>query len=155
MTGSTQSRHAGIRRSRNTPVTLTVSGSGITYSSSTGVPASGTDADDIFGGFVDFSTAHPHSLALSGNDHFTYTFSGLNPSSQYEFAGTAVRRQWEAEWKTTLSFEIEIRYVAWSNWASSSSIRACIFCQGIGNYVFRVARGNVLGAIHVPGFDSK
>ena len=75
----------------DTSVTLTVTTSGVNYEDLTGIPAAGTDAGSTFLGFVDFSTDDPHSLALDGNDHFTYTFAGLNPSNHYEFAGTAVR----------------------------------------------------------------
>ncbi len=75
----------------DTSVTLTVTTSGVNYEGLTGIPAAGTDAGSTFLGFVDFSTDDPHSLALDGNDHFTYTFAGLNPSNHYEFAGTAVR----------------------------------------------------------------
>ncbi len=82
----------------NTPVTLTVSASGVNYESSTAVPAAGTDADDIFGGFVDFSTGNPHSLAVNGTDVFTYEFSGLDAASKYEFAGTACRGNYDDRW---------------------------------------------------------
>ncbi|MGI9241969.1 MAG: lamin tail domain-containing protein, partial [Verrucomicrobiales bacterium] len=82
----------------STPVTLTVSESGVSYESSTGVPAAGTDADDIFGGFVDFSSGNPHSLAISGGDVFTYEFSGMDPASKYEFAGTACRGNYDERW---------------------------------------------------------
>ena len=75
----------------DTSVTLTVTTSGVNYEDLTGIPAAGTDAGSTFLAFVDFSTDDPHSLALDGNDHFTYTFAGLNPSNHYEFAGTAVR----------------------------------------------------------------
>ncbi|MDE0597441.1 MAG: lamin tail domain-containing protein, partial [Roseibacillus sp.] len=82
-----------IASGANTAVTLTVTASGVSYEDMTGVPAAATDAGATLLGFIDFSTAHPHSLALSGGDHCTYTFFGLNSSSQYEFVGTAVRGQ--------------------------------------------------------------
>ena len=75
----------------DTPATLTVTASGVNYESSTDVPAAGTDADSIFGGFVDFSTSNAHSLAVSGGSVFTYEFTGLDSASKYEFAGTACR----------------------------------------------------------------
>jgi hypothetical protein len=74
-----------------TTVTLTTSASDVSYESQTGVPADGTDAALLFGGYVDFSTGHPHSLALSGNRTYTHHFSGLDSSRRYDFAGTAVR----------------------------------------------------------------
>jgi hypothetical protein len=77
----------------DTAVTLTVATVRVRYESTTGVPAAATDAGATFLGYVDFSTAHPHSLALNGNDTFTYSFSGLDPTSEYEFAGTACRGQ--------------------------------------------------------------
>ncbi|MEN8865740.1 MAG: hypothetical protein ABF381_09180, partial [Akkermansiaceae bacterium] len=87
-----------ILTGENTSITLTVSESGVSYESSTAVPAVGTDADDIFGGFVDFSTGNPHSLAINGNDVFTYAFSGLDAASKYEFAGTACRGNYDERW---------------------------------------------------------
>ena len=82
----------------NTPVTLTVTESGVSYENATAVPQAGTDADDIFGGFVDFSSGNPHSLAVSGADVFTYAFSGLDAASKYEFAGTACRGNYDERW---------------------------------------------------------
>ena len=82
----------------NTSATLTVTQSGVNYESSTAVPSVGTDADDIFGGFVDFSSGNPHSLAVNGNDFFTYAFSGLDAASKYEFAGTACRGKYNERW---------------------------------------------------------
>jgi hypothetical protein len=74
-----------------TSVTLTTSASGVSYESSTGVPAEGTDAANLFRGYVDFSTGRPHSLALTGDANYTHQFSGLDPRRRYNFAGTAIR----------------------------------------------------------------
>ncbi len=87
-----------INTGANTSVTLTVSQSGVSYESTTAVPSAGTDADDIFGGFVDFSSGNPHSLAVNGADFFTYAFSGLDAASKYEFAGTACRGNYDERW---------------------------------------------------------
>ena len=82
----------------NTSATLTVTQSGVNYESSTAIPSVGTDAGDIFGSFVDFSSGNPHSLAVNGTDFFTYAFSGLDAASKYEFAGTACRGNYNERW---------------------------------------------------------
>lgn len=74
-----------------TDITLSVSGSGVSYENTSGVPAAGTDAASIFGGFVDFSSGAGSSLAVAGSQSYTHAFSGLDPANRYDFAGTAVR----------------------------------------------------------------
>ncbi len=80
-----------IDTAATTGVTLTVTASGINYAGTSAAPAPGTDAADIFGGFVDFSTGAGTSLELDGADNYTHAFSGLDPIKSYDFAGTAVR----------------------------------------------------------------
>ena len=79
----------------STSVTLTTTQSGVDWEGSHGSPASGTDAHDLFNGFVDFSGASGSrsSISISGNDHITHTFSGLDEGEvvTYNFAGTTVR----------------------------------------------------------------
>jgi len=79
----------------NTDVTLTVTASGVRYANLQGNPASGTDAHDVFDGYVDLSSngGGGTSIEINNNDHYTYTFSGLDTGDAvtYDFAGTAVR----------------------------------------------------------------
>ena len=74
-----------------TEITLTVSQSGVNYAGSSAFPSDGTDADDIFGGVIDFSVSSGTSLEIAGNDHYTHTYTNLDVNSEYEFAGTAIR----------------------------------------------------------------
>ncbi|MEX2187438.1 MAG: hypothetical protein WD875_11610, partial [Pirellulales bacterium] len=80
-----------IATGATTGITLTVTASGITYAGTSAAPAAGTDAANIFGPFVDFSTGAGTSLELDGADTYTHAFSGLDPVKSYDFAGTAVR----------------------------------------------------------------
>ena len=55
-------------------------------------PAAGTDAGDVFGEFVDFTSSNgANSIELSAGESYTYVFSELDTGSTYEFVGTAVR----------------------------------------------------------------
>ena len=74
-----------------TNVTLTTIGSGVSQASDGKNPSSGTDADALFAGFVDFSAANGNSLQVSGNASLTHRFSGLQSDHTYDFAGTAIR----------------------------------------------------------------
>ncbi|MGB2821047.1 MAG: lamin tail domain-containing protein, partial [Phycisphaerae bacterium] len=76
-----------------TDVTLNVTQNGTSYEGIQGVPAVGTDAYDIFNGYVDFGSGSGASLAISGGDEYVYTFSGLETAGgvTYGFTGTAVR----------------------------------------------------------------
>lgn len=78
---------------QDTGATLTVSALGVTWEGQQGNPSAGTDAHDIFDGFVDFDNGGDASIALAGADHYTYTFSDLDTADvvTYSFAGTAVR----------------------------------------------------------------
>jgi hypothetical protein len=75
----------------NTGITLTAGGTGVAYENTSGVPAAGTDAYNIFNGFVDFSSAVGSSIAVAGAAESTYTFSGLTSGATYDLAATAVR----------------------------------------------------------------
>ncbi len=78
-----------------TGVRLTVTASGIHYAGAQANPAAGTDAYDVFHGYVDLAGNGSPSIEIEAgnNDHYTYTFSGLDTGSAatYKFAGTAVR----------------------------------------------------------------
>lgn len=74
-----------------TSITLSTSAVGINYAGASSPPAAGTDAADIFGGFIDFSASTGTSLELDGADTYTHAFSGLDPLKSYDFVGTAVR----------------------------------------------------------------
>ncbi|MBN2477233.1 MAG: lamin tail domain-containing protein [Pirellulales bacterium] len=78
-----------------TEVTLTTSQSGVSWEGTHGNPAPGTDAYSVFHDYVDFSGASGSgaSIAISGADHITHTFAGLDTGDAvtYSFAGTTVR----------------------------------------------------------------
>jgi len=76
-----------------TGVTLSLSQSGVHYASASSQPTSGTDAHAVFNGYVDFSGAGSASLEISGEDHYTHAFSGLDAGGAvtYNFHGTAIR----------------------------------------------------------------
>jgi len=84
-----------ISTGQPTGVTLTVSDSGnLSYASTSGVPAAGTDAYQMFNGYVYFGSGTYASIELRGPGHtYTYTFSGLDAGggTTYDFHGTAVR----------------------------------------------------------------
>jgi hypothetical protein len=73
--------------------TLTVTGQSITFEGSQGGPASGTDAYNIFHGYVDFGSGNGSSLAMASASSYTYAFTGLDTGDTvtYNFAGTAAR----------------------------------------------------------------
>jgi len=77
----------------DTGVTLTITQSGVSYARNGAAPVNGTDAYDIFNGYVDFTASTGSSLEISGADHYTHTFTGLDTgnSATYNFAGTAIR----------------------------------------------------------------
>jgi len=91
--GTTSGVLKEITDGTDTPVTLTTSHNGVTFESAGAGPGSGTDAYDVFNGYVDFTTASGCSLATSGADNYTHTFSGLETGGQitYGFIGTAIR----------------------------------------------------------------
>jgi len=73
-----------------TGVTLTTSQHGVAYYGDGAAPASGTDAYNIFNGFVDFPGA---SIQVSGSADYTLAFTGLDTGDAftYDFAGTTLR----------------------------------------------------------------
>ncbi|MCA9170431.1 MAG: CotH kinase family protein, partial [Planctomycetales bacterium] len=54
-------------------------------------PANGTDAAEIFGGFVDFSAGSQRSIEIGPGAAYEYRFENLDPGATYQFAGTAIR----------------------------------------------------------------
>ena len=75
-----------------TPITLTTSSSGAVFENTSGAPAPGTDAYSTFNGWVHFGSGSGSSIAVSGaTNNYSHTFSGLDPDTIYDFAGTAVR----------------------------------------------------------------
>jgi len=82
-----------ISTGANLGATLTITENGTSYEGTQGLPAAGTDAFGTFDGYVDFGSGTGSSLALTGTDHYTHTFSGLDAGDAaiYNFAGTAVR----------------------------------------------------------------
>ncbi len=77
----------------DTDITLTVTGVGVNYGLWSQFPTEGTDADEIFGDIIDFTLGPGAELELqaTANDSYTHAFSGLDPQSDYDFAGTAIR----------------------------------------------------------------
>ena len=73
-------------------VTLTVtSGSGVA-SATQATPDFGTPASIVFDGYVDFGGTNNPGYEVAGSSAFlTYTFTGLNPNTEYNFQGTAIR----------------------------------------------------------------
>ncbi|MCD6304270.1 MAG: lamin tail domain-containing protein, partial [Planctomycetes bacterium] len=82
-----------IDTGQDTNVILTVTENGVRFADTQGYPAAGTDAYNIFHGYVDLSSGTGASLEVAGNDFYTYTFSNLDTSQgvTYTFHGTAVR----------------------------------------------------------------
>ena len=74
-----------------TEVVLSTSDVGVTYQNSSAGPAAGTDAFNIFDGYVRFASSTGNSLEVVDDDTYTYRFTNLNPDYTYEFAGTAIR----------------------------------------------------------------
>ncbi|MFO0916591.1 MAG: lamin tail domain-containing protein [Pirellulales bacterium] len=74
-------------------VTLTTSQSGALFQTNGAAPAAGTDAYEIFNGFVDFTSSAGGMIEISGAGTYTQTFSGLDTGSSvtYDFAGTSLR----------------------------------------------------------------
>ncbi|NQU24274.1 MAG: CotH kinase family protein [Candidatus Nealsonbacteria bacterium] len=89
--GSSSGQLKDIDTGALTPVLLSTFGFGVHPGGTGSSPASGTDAADIFSGYVDFSSATGNSLEIESGDSYTYDFSNLDPGNTYEFAGTAVR----------------------------------------------------------------
>ena len=75
----------------NTDITLATTANGATYENTSGIPAAGTPAANVFNGYVDFSTSTGSSLAVAGAQTYTHALSGLDPANRYDFAGSAVR----------------------------------------------------------------
>ena len=80
-----------IESGLETQVLLSTSAVGVNFGGNGAQPANGTDARDIFNGFVDFSAGDRKSIEISGNDAYQYTFENLDSGATYEFAGTAIR----------------------------------------------------------------
>src|SRR3954470_9388018 len=73
------------------PIAVTVRSSNLITSTVQGRPDYGSPASIVFDGVVDFAGFPNPSLELANNSSLTYTFSGLNPASEYNFQGTAIR----------------------------------------------------------------
>jgi hypothetical protein len=73
-------------------VTVTVTAVGGAGGNVAGWPTYGTPASVVFDGFVDFGGKPDPALEMTAtNESVTYSFSGLDPNSDYNFQGTAVR----------------------------------------------------------------
>ncbi len=76
---------------RETTALLTTSQTGVVFDSNGSNPAAGTDAYEIFGGFVDFSVGTQRSYEIEPNAAYQYTFENLDSGATYQFAGTVIR----------------------------------------------------------------
>ena len=72
-----------------TPVLLSTDEQGARFDSWGTIPAAGTDADEIFTGFVDFSGFNTSARMVVGQ-YYNYEFTNLEVGAYYEFAGTAI-----------------------------------------------------------------
>src|SRR5438093_8016804 len=73
-------------------VSVTVTAAGGAGGNVAGWPTYGTPASVVFDGFVDFGGKPNPALEMTAaTDSVTYSFSGLDPNSDYNFQGTAVR----------------------------------------------------------------
>src|SRR5258706_5259858 len=81
-----------IANGTNLPVTLSItrSGTGISYATLGASPLSATPLFSSFSGFVFFGSSTDSNVELT-NSTVTYTFTGLNPAKRYNFRGGAVR----------------------------------------------------------------
>ncbi|KPK47159.1 MAG: hypothetical protein AMK72_08805, partial [Planctomycetes bacterium SM23_25] len=79
----------------DTGVTLSTSHTSAYFGRSGAAPAPGTDAYDVFNGYVDFSIASGNGIEISAASgaRYTHAFSGLDTGNgvTYTFTGTAVR----------------------------------------------------------------
>ena len=64
---------------------------GVVFDANGSQPASGTDASNIFTGFVDFSAGDQRSIEIDSSAAYQYSFDNLDPGATYQFAGTAIR----------------------------------------------------------------
>ncbi|KKL52449.1 hypothetical protein LCGC14_2285340, partial [marine sediment metagenome] len=73
--------------------TLTVTENGVVLDAKSSPPADGTDAADVFNGYVDFSGGTNTSLEIADAADYTHTFSGLDTGADftYNFTGTSIR----------------------------------------------------------------
>jgi len=103
--GGTSGLLKDITTGQDTPVTVTITEAGISWQNYCAEPAAGTDAANMFSGYVGFRGSNNDgpgggSIEVSGADHYTYTFTGLNPALTYNFAGTASRGGYDDRWST-------------------------------------------------------
>ncbi|MBE3096092.1 MAG: lamin tail domain-containing protein [Planctomycetes bacterium] len=90
--GDASGQLKNIATGAETPVLLTAVCVGATFGGTGVNPAAGTDARNIFGGYVDFtSVSGANAIEMSGSASYTYQFADLDPGNTYEFVGTAVR----------------------------------------------------------------
>ena len=80
-----------IETGEQTGITLSVSALFVTYDLITLAPAEGTDAFEVFDGFVGMSVGASAAIRVGSGASYTHTFSGLNPQATYDFVGTAIR----------------------------------------------------------------
>src|SRR6185369_16052287 len=74
-------------------VTITTSGPGLTFGTSSGAPPAGSPAYNTFNGYVDFNPAGGTGAApqIPLGALVIYSFTGLDTNKTYKFTGTHVR----------------------------------------------------------------
>ena len=77
----------------DTSVMLTLTNNGAGFYFDGDPPAAGTDAFNMFDGYAEIDATANNSIQVSGDDKYTYTFSGLDAGGvvTYTFHGTAIR----------------------------------------------------------------
>ena len=111
--GSASGNLRDIATGQPTSVRLATSTTGVVYENSATGFAAGTDAHEIFDGFVDFSAGDGASLALSGNASYSYSLTGLNPDKSYDIAASAARGnpsytdRWTRVWLVSADSHVE------------------------------------------------
>ena len=80
-----------LETGHETGVLLTASQVGVHFGGNGSNPAPGTDAHEIFHGFVDLAAGSQRSLEIEPGDAYQYTFENLDSGATYDFSGTAIR----------------------------------------------------------------
>ena len=80
-----------VVRGVETSVLLTTSQTGVVFDTKGSNPPAGTDAHEIFDGFVDFAIGDQRSYEIEPNAAYQYTFENLDSGATYQFAGTVIR----------------------------------------------------------------
>src|SRR5947209_4102141 len=92
--GTTGGALTNIADGTPTGAAVSISAVSTVTSTSQGSPAFGTPAYIVFDGYVDFAGSPNLGVELNTNSApsvLTYSFSGLDPTAEYNFQGTGIR----------------------------------------------------------------